>query len=106
MIPEVLSVGLPDDLPPVPLTRGSDGSISFFATGNISVMSSTGSPSMLYSHSINPYGDTSYYFLSDVKPETETSAVDLSDTEGLTVFLNITNKQIQIILRDFKAAVS
>lgn len=104
MIPEVLSVGLPDDLPPVPLTRGSDGSISFFATGNISVMSSTGSPSMLYSHSINPYGDTSYYFLSDVKPETETSSVDLSDTEGLTVYDS--SRQLLVHERDLAQAAT
>lgn len=83
MIPEALSPGLPDDLPPVPVTRGQDGSISFYATGNIATLADNNGD-MTYSHTINPYGDTSYYFISDVKPDKETPILDLSETAGLT----------------------
>ncbi|MDE5871101.1 MAG: hypothetical protein K2H22_04030, partial [Muribaculaceae bacterium] len=43
------------------------------------------SSQMKYDHTINPYGDASYYFLSDVPPSASVSSVDLSDTEGLPV---------------------
>ncbi|MDE6523542.1 MAG: type IX secretion system sortase PorU [Muribaculaceae bacterium] len=84
MISETLSTDLPDDLPPVPIVRVSDGSITFYATGHIGPKAST-SGQMKYDHTINPYGDTSYYFISDVKPSTETEVVDLSDSEGLPI---------------------
>lgn len=79
MISETLDSDHPDDLPPVPTVRNSDGSITFFATGFIATKASS-SLKMRYEHTINPYGETSYYFLSDVKPEGEAPALDLSDT--------------------------
>lgn len=86
MIPEALSPTLPDDLPPVPVYRGTDGSISFYATDNIGLQAYTGYSSQQYSHTINPYGDTSYYFLSDVKPDKETTRIDLSDITDLSIY--------------------
>ncbi|MDE6786161.1 MAG: hypothetical protein K2J46_03865, partial [Muribaculaceae bacterium] len=77
MISETLTTDLPDDLPPVPIVRVSDGSITFYATGQIGPKAST-SGQMKYDHTINPYGDSSYYFISDVKPSAETEAIDLS----------------------------
>lgn len=84
MISETLTTDLPDDLPSVPVVRGSDGSITFYATGNISPMASS-SKIMAYDHTINPYGDNSFYFLSDVAPSSEPSTSDLSDISGLEV---------------------
>ncbi|MDE7349795.1 MAG: type IX secretion system sortase PorU [Muribaculaceae bacterium] len=77
-ISEVLTTSHPDDLPPVPVLRKDDGSITFFATGNIAPKSSTSSR-MKYDHTINPYCETSFYFLSDVKPDSETAVIDLSN---------------------------
>lgn len=98
MIPEALSPTLPDDLPPVPVWRGNDGSISFYATDNIGLQAYTGYSSQQYSHTINPYGDTSYYFLSDVKPDKETPTIDLSDISDLSVY--DTARQLLVHERD------
>lgn len=85
MISEALTQSQPDDLPPVPFQRGGDGSISFYAVGNIATIPLASTRTgMTFSHTINPYGDTSYYFLSDVKPEKETPVLDLSSTQGVT----------------------
>lgn len=77
MISETLDSNHPDDLPPVPIVRKEDGSISFFATGNIAAKASS-TQHMKYDHYINPYGDTSYYFLSDVEPDYTKHVIDLS----------------------------
>ena len=77
MISEILSADHPDDLPPVPVVRNDDGSITFYATGNTAPKASASSK-MVFDHTINPYGDSSYYFLSDVAPESETKTIDLS----------------------------
>lgn len=82
MISEVLSDSHPDDLPAVPVVRKDDGSITFYAVGFISTTSSSSSE-MAYDHTINPYGETSYYFISDVPPKRETESLDLSNTEGM-----------------------
>ncbi len=84
MIPEILSSDLPDDLPAVPVLRKDDGSITFFATGTIAPSLDSGQK-MKYEHSINPYGETSYYFLSDVEPSSSTPVIDLSMTDGMPV---------------------
>ncbi|MDE7346333.1 MAG: type IX secretion system sortase PorU [Muribaculaceae bacterium] len=78
MISETLNSDHPDDLPPVPVVRKDDGSITFYATGNIAAKASSTSQ-MKYDHYINPYGDTSYYFLSDVEPIYSTPVIDLSN---------------------------
>lgn len=84
IISEALTIDHPDDLPPVPIVRKEDGSITFYATGTIAPKpSSTGQ--MTFDHSINPYGDTSYYFLSDVAPSYEIGAIDLSNIDGMPV---------------------
>lgn len=84
MIPEILRSDLPDDLPSVPVVRGSDGSISFFAAGNVAVASNNGTTA--FAHTINPYSDASYYFLSDRAPMSdEIPVLDLSATDGMPV---------------------
>lgn len=80
MISEALTEDHPDDLPPLPVVRKDDGSITFYATGQIAPKASATSQ-MKYDHTINPYGDSSYYFLSDVAPSRQTETIDLSDTE-------------------------
>lgn len=84
MLPEILSPDLPDDLPIVPVLRKDDGSISFYAIGTMSPAPSASS-GMAFSHSINPYSDISYYFLSDRAPasQEEAAAADLSITDGM-----------------------
>lgn len=77
MISEILSVDHPDDLPAVPVVRNDDGSITFYATGNISTVAASSS-SMQFDHIINPYSDSSYYFLSDVEAAGESPMIDLS----------------------------
>ncbi len=84
IISEVLNSDHPDDLPSLPVVRNTDGSITFFATGSIATQKSN-TQQMKYGHTINPYGDTSYYFLSDVEPASAIETVDLSDMEGLPV---------------------
>ncbi len=84
IISEALTPDHPDDLPAIPVLHKDDGSISFYATGNIAPKASASSM-MKYDHTINPYSDNSYYFLSDVKPSAETSVIDLSDINGIPV---------------------
>ncbi len=93
MIPEALTEDLPDDLPPVPIVRQNDGSITFYATG-IFTPNKSNSRLMTYDHSINPYSDHSYYFLSDMAPTTETSTEDLSDLEGMNVVTTFTSQLV------------
>ncbi|MDE6742223.1 MAG: type IX secretion system sortase PorU, partial [Muribaculaceae bacterium] len=84
MISETLSPDHPDDLPTVPVLRKDDGSITFYATDNLTPLASSGA-NMLYDHLINPYSDSSYYFLSDVEPSSPTPVIDLSQTDRLPV---------------------
>ena len=83
MISEALTPDHPDDLPSVPVVRRSDGSLSFYAAGTITTKAAASSSSMKYDHTINPYSDSSYYFISDVAPAGETATADLSETEGM-----------------------
>lgn len=83
MISETLSSDHPDDLPPVPVMRGSDGSISFYATDNMTIRPSAVKGALDFDHIINPYSDDSYYFISDRAPSAELSSTDLSDTAGM-----------------------
>lgn len=93
MVPEALRPDLPDDLPPAPVIRNSDGSISFYATGNITPTASSTS-SMTFDHNTNPYCESSYYFLSDKAPQSLPEPLDLSDTEGLTPLTSFTFQQV------------
>ncbi len=87
MTPEILRTDLPDDLPEQPVVRNSDGSISFYATGNISFRAANST--MVFNHTINPYCDNSYYFLSDREPISDTdpnsNIIDLSGFDGMDV---------------------
>lgn len=85
MISEALTDRHPDDLPALPLMRGADGSISFYATGNIAISPASSSGYLSLGHTINPYTDTSYYFLSDRAPEKEPATSDLSQTDNREV---------------------
>ncbi|MDE5813411.1 MAG: hypothetical protein K2H72_03915, partial [Muribaculaceae bacterium] len=76
LISEALTTDHPDDLPPVPVVRKEDGSITFYATGNIAPKPSV-SAQMAFDHTINPYSDSSFYFLSDVEPSGENVAIEL-----------------------------
>ena len=89
MISEALTIDMPDDLPAVPIVRKSDGSISFYAVGTITPIASQ-SKQMMYEHTINPYGENSYYFLSDVAPSSTIETLDLSDTGGMDVLTTYT----------------
>lgn len=93
MVSEALHPNQPDDLPPTPVYRGGDGSISFYATGNISMKASATS-AMAFDHSINPYCESSYYFLSDKAPACTTDTLDLSDTDGLETLSSFTFQQV------------
>lgn len=85
MISEILHTNHPDDLPAVPVVRGSDGSISFYAAGTISHSPATNS-SMAFTHTINPYSDSSYYFLSDRTNDSDDSAaLELYPTDTMPV---------------------
>lgn len=86
MTPEILSPDLADDLPMVPVARKDDDSISFYAIGTMTPAPSASS-GMVFSHTINPYSDSSYYFLSDRTPTSQTSpaASDLSHIEGMKI---------------------
>lgn len=90
IISEALTVDMPDDLPSVPVVRKDDGSITFYATGNIAPKIAA-SGQMAYDHTINPYSDSSFYFLSDREPSSVNSTIDLTDIEGMqvnTTFIN------------------
>ncbi len=93
LISEALTTDHPDDLPSVPVVRKDDGSITFYATSTIAPKPSSNSQ-MAFDHTINPYGDTSYYFLSDVAPDNVIGAVDLSDVDGLPVSSSFTNQLV------------
>ena len=93
LISEALTSDHPDDLPCVPVVRKDDGSITFFATGSIAPKE-TISALMSYDHSINPYGEYSYYFISDRAPSSESSAIDLSQIEGMPVSTTFTNQLV------------
>lgn len=86
MVSEILSPDQPDDLPKQPLCRQSNGSITFYAVGNQSWKAATVASSMEYTHTINPYSESSFYFLSDRDTEpTEPPTIDMTDIEGLSV---------------------
>lgn len=93
IISEALTPQHPDDLPPVPIVRKEDGSITFYATGIIAPKAAS-SGQMEFEHTINPYGDSSYYFLSDVAPSSEISPLDLSDIDGLPVATSFTSQLV------------
>ena len=92
MISEILYEDLADDLPAVPVIRKDDGSITFYALDNINPKASTGTSGMEYDHVINPYGDTSYYFLSDRAPSEDTETIELPYESNMTVATSVTRQ--------------
>jgi len=65
MLPEYLDEDMIDDLPPVPAIRTAQG-IVFFGHSTISW---NYDPSN-YTHTLNPYSDRAFYFISDSDNET------------------------------------
>ncbi len=64
MVPEALTADMPDDLPLLPSVK-TDKGIVFFSTDHFEWKQPFYGSNTPYSHSINPYSDTSYYYLSD-----------------------------------------
>lgn len=79
-----------DDLPQLPSVRTAKG-IVFFATDHFTWKKSGIGSATPYSHTIHPYSDDTYYFLSDraaddaAQPKAETSAT--AAAEPLTTFM-------------------
>lgn len=67
MLSERLDKSMPDDLPVVPSLRTPQG-IVFFGNGNVSWKTSTNAK-RTYEHTLNPYSNKSYYFISDIDEE-------------------------------------
>lgn len=81
MISEILDDSHPDDLPLLPAVRTASGILFFgydhFKWDPVSAFS--------YSHTMQPYAEDSYYFLSDRETDAfSLQEVDLRDVEGLT----------------------
>lgn len=81
MISELLDDSQPDDLPMLPVVRTSTGLLFF---GHDSMRWLPEGVNSNYYHTINPYSETSYYFLSD--KDTDNAGIeelDLTDIAGL-----------------------
>lgn len=95
MLPETLNATLRDDLPMVG-TLHADNGIYFFGVDYFSWRSlSTGSNSLKYAHTINPYAETSYYFLSDRDADNDTpESRDCSELRPGTNFTEFTQRLV------------
>lgn len=83
-ISENLNGDMPDDLPLLPSKRVANG-IIFFGVDHI-LWSVSLNRTCNYTHTMQPYAEESYYFLSDVDVEgNEIGSIDLRDTESLDV---------------------
>lgn len=81
MIKEVLDDSHPDDLPLLPSVRTAAGLV-FFGVNNIDWAPSPGVSN--YTHTMHPYSEDSYYFLSDVATEEfESPRLNLRDIADL-----------------------
>lgn len=81
MISEILDDSHPDDLPVLPVVRTSTGLV-FFGVDYFSWAPAKSNTN--YSHTINPYSEASYYFLSDRETEgARLPVADLTETSGL-----------------------
>lgn len=84
MVSEALSPDQPDDLPLLPAVRTSGGGLTFYAVGNQEWSANAANSEMRYSHTINPYCETSYYFLSDrATDESQSTEMDLTDISDM-----------------------
>ncbi len=95
MLPETLNASLRDDLPMVG-TLHTDNGLYFFAVDYFSWRSSSiSSTVMKYAHTINPYAETSYYFLSDKEAENDTPEVrDCSELRAGDNFTEFTQRLV------------
>lgn len=81
IISETLDDTHPDDLPALPVVRTSGG-ILFFGVDHIRWSPSTGASN--YTHTMQPYAEESFYFLSDRNFDGGSlEEIDLSSTAGL-----------------------
>lgn len=84
MIPEALLESMPDDLPLLPSVRTAGG-IAFFATDWFSWNTAASNARVPYTHTINPYSEESYYFLSDREvTDEERTALHAAGASGMT----------------------
>lgn len=77
MISENLSADMPDDLPQIPSVLTSKG-LLFFGVNNIKWSPATTASYQIWTHTMNPYSDVSYYFLSD----SDVESAELPQTDG------------------------
>lgn len=81
MISENLDDSHPDDLPKLPVIRTATGLV-FFGVDHF--LWSPASATTNYTHTMQPYAEESYYFISDRETEAyDLIELDLTDTEGL-----------------------
>ncbi|MDE6298858.1 MAG: hypothetical protein K2M10_04345, partial [Muribaculaceae bacterium] len=85
LLPELLNTDMTDDLPVACSVQAPDG-IRFFGFNNVRWSKSVASPS----HTMNPYTDHSYYFLSDIdipRPEIPGSeTANVPSTSEITTY--------------------
>lgn len=88
MVPEDLNDSMVDDLPLLPSVRTSRG-IVFFARNHIG-WRRTADANKPYAHTINPYSDDTYYFLSDreVSADVPTLGMKGGAHSGRSVFMD------------------
>lgn len=85
MVPEGLSASMADDLPKVPVLVTSGG-IIFFGRDHFTWEPNTSRSTRNlrpYSHTINPYCNDSYYFLTDREDNSEITKESAADCSGL-----------------------
>lgn len=95
MLPETLNASLRDDLPMVG-TLHADNGLYFFAVDYFSWDTlSAGNKGMKYAHTINPYAETSYYFLSDREAGNDTPETrDCSELRAGNNFTEFTQRLV------------
>lgn len=85
MVMEALTSDMPDDLPILPSVK-TDKGIVFFSTDHFEWKQTLYGSNMPYSHVINPYSETSYYYLSDREvsdPNENMETVDCKNINGM-----------------------
>lgn len=85
MVPEALSASMADDLPKIP-TLVTSGGIIFFGRDHFTWEPNTSRSTRNlrpYAHTINPYCNDSYYFLTDREDNSEIAKEPAADCSGL-----------------------
>lgn len=93
VISEVLNSAQIDDLPLIPCVRTSSG-IIFFGLDHTAWERQTSASLRKWVHTIHPYSENSYYFLSDRAPvgDTGIESSDRRDCDGLTSVSTFTER--------------